>query len=184
MVSKMRIFLVLCSWLAAFPALALPSDSEQPVNIEADWAEADEVRRITIYKGRVIVIQGTIKITGDVVTFYYNEARELSKLVSVGRPARFHQQVDETGKMQRARATRIEYLVPTDTMILLEDATLSEGGDRVSADRIVYDTLNGRLKAEVKPPAVAKGKDGANKKPAKPTRRVRITITPDSSKKP
>lgn len=86
--------------------------------------------------------------------------------------------------MQRARATRIEYLVPTDTMILLEDATLSEGGDRVSADRIVYDTLNGRLKAEVKPPAVAKGKDGAKKKPAKPKRRVRITITPDSSKKP
>ena len=183
MVSEMRIFFVLCSWLAAFSAYALPSDSEQPVSIEADWAEADEVRRITIYKGRVIVIQGTIKITGDVVTFYYNEARELSKLASVGRPARFHQQVDETGKMQRARATRIEYLVPTDTMILLENATLSEGGDRVSADRIVYDTLNGRLKAEVKPPAVAKGKDGAKKEAAKPKRRVRITITPDSSKK-
>jgi lipopolysaccharide export system protein LptA len=174
-------FIAACLALAiSMTAWALPTDSEQPVNIEADWAEADEIRRITIYKGRVIVIQGSIRITGDVVTFYYNEARELSKLVSVGRPARFRQQVDETGVIQRARALRIEYLVPTDTMILLNDATLSEGGSKVSADRIVYDTLNGRLKAEAKPSVAAK--KGSTKKPQKKTR-VRITIEPDKTPK-
>lgn len=172
--------LLALSLLAPPSALALPTDSEQPVKIEADWAEADEVRRITIYKGRVIVEQGTIRITGDVVTMYYNESSELNKLVSVGRPARFRQQVDAAGTMQRARGGRIEYLVPKDTMILLSNATLSEGGKKVSADRIVYDTLNGKLKAEVNPQLAAKG-EGAGA-PKRPKGRVLITIEPE--KKP
>jgi lipopolysaccharide export system protein LptA len=170
-----RLCLLFVLLFGATPLWALPSDGDQPVNIEADWAEADEVRRITIYKGKVIVVQGSIRITGDVVTMYYNESSELNKLVSVGRPARFHQQVDAAGTMQRARATRLEYLVPTDTMILLNDATLSEGGKKVSADRIVYDTLNGKLKAEVKPQTASSG-DGKTKRG-----RVKITIKPQNN---
>ena len=73
---------------------AAPGDKDQPINIEADWAEADDARRITVYKGRVVVEQGTLRITGDVVTMYYDTSRELSKLVATGRPARFRQRED------------------------------------------------------------------------------------------
>ncbi|MBT6275574.1 MAG: lipopolysaccharide transport periplasmic protein LptA, partial [Chromatiales bacterium] len=134
--------------LGSTTATALTSDRDQPINIEADWAEADDTRRTTVYKGRVVVMQGSIRITGDVVTMYYDTKRELTKMVATGRPARFRQKADGKEGLQRADASRLEYLVRSDTMVLVGKAKLAQGASKVSADRIVYDTRNSRLKAE------------------------------------
>lgn len=175
MTSKITIALLGLLLSALFvPVEAAKSDKDQPITIEADWAEADDLRRITVYKGKVIVVQGTIRITGDVVTMYYSPTRELSKLVATGRPARFRQKQDEGDGYQRAKGSRIEYLVSTNTMILINNAELSQGSSKVSADRIVYDTARSRIKAESKPTATAKSKG----KKRKPKGRVRILIEP------
>jgi lipopolysaccharide export system protein LptA len=150
---------------------AARADKEQPIAIEADWAEADDARRVTVYKGRVVVEQGTIRITGDVVTMYYNPQRELSKMVATGRPARFQQQQDDGGGYQRAKANRMEYLVNSDTMVLIGAAELAQGASKVSADRIVYDTAKSRIKAESRP-TKSKGKKKSGRG------RVRIVIEP------
>ena len=42
-------------------AHALPSDSQQPINIQADSAEMDDKRGVAIYRGDVIITQGTLK---------------------------------------------------------------------------------------------------------------------------
>lgn len=42
-------------------AHALPSDSSQPINIQADSAELDDKRGIAIYRGDVVITQGTLK---------------------------------------------------------------------------------------------------------------------------
>ncbi len=58
-------------------------------------------------------------------------------------------------------------------MVLTGKASLAKGRDRISADRIVYDTLNARIKGE----SVAvktSGSDGGASKPG----RVSITIAP------
>ena len=157
--------------LLSDPSQAARTDKDQPISIEADWAEADDARRVTVYKGRVVVEQGTIRITGDVVTMYYNPGRELSKMVATGRPARFRQQQDDGGGFQRAKANRMEYLVNSDTMILIGTAELAQGASKVSADRIVYDTAKSRIKAESTPGKSRKGK-------RKPGGRVRIVIEP------
>jgi lipopolysaccharide export system protein LptA len=54
-------------------ALALSTDRDEPINIEADRAEADNAKRITTYYGDVIITQGTLKITGDTVTIEYDD---------------------------------------------------------------------------------------------------------------
>ena len=166
--------LALLSVFAVTPALAAEGDSDQPISIEADWAEADDARRITVYKGRVVVEQGTLRITGDVVTMYYDPSRELSKLVATGRPARFKQQEDGGTDYQRAKAKRLEYLVSSNTMILIGTAELSKGSSKVSADRIVYDTAKSRIKAESRPAAST----SKTKKKPKSGGRVRIIIEP------
>lgn len=176
--SVLRHLLAGATLFATVGAAALPSDSQQPINIEADWAEADDAQRTTVYKGRVVVVQGSIRITGDVVTMFYDTGRELNKLVATGRPARFRQQVDEAGKMQRATASRLEYLVDTDTMVLIGTAELAEGNSQVNAERIVYDTLNGRLKAES---GVRVSEDGTSDAPASTGGRVRIVIEPSQN---
>ncbi|MEM7404881.1 MAG: lipopolysaccharide transport periplasmic protein LptA [Pseudomonadota bacterium] len=177
MISKPTLALLgLLATVVLLPAHAARTDKDQPITIEADWAEADDLRRITVYKGKVIVVQGTIRITGDVVTMYYSPTRELSKLVATGRPARFRQKQDEGNEYQRAKGSRIEYLVSTNTMILINNAELAQGTSKVSADRIVYDTARSRIKAESKPTAAAKG--SGKGKPRKSKGRVRILIEP------
>ena len=159
-------------WMTPHIALAVATDKDKPITIEADWAEADDARRITIYKGKVVVIQGTIRVTGDIVTMYYDSARSLSKMVVTGRPARFQQKQDGGDGYQRAKATRMEYLVGSNTLVLIYKAELSQGTSQVSADRIVYDTARSKIKAESRP---TKSKGGGK---SKSKGRVRIVIEP------
>ena len=159
--------------------LALSTDREQPINIEADRAEADDLKRTTIYRGDVVITQGTLKITGETVTIYYDEKGDLTKLVSVGSPARFHQlpdgKSDLPGNYQKAQARRMEYYKDQDLIVLLGNAVYGQGGDRVAAERIVYDSRRSRMKAESRSAAAT---EEGREKPA----RVKIKIEPKKDK--
>lgn len=172
-----KLFLSLLALFLGQGAMALSTDREQPINIEADRAEADHARRITTYYGDVIITQGTLKITGDTVTIEYDDQNRLTKLVSEGAPARFRQlpdgKSDQPTNYQAAEASRMEYYAGKDVIILLGKAVYGQGGDRVAADRIVYDSINSRLKAESR--AAADGDGG------QPSSRVRIKIEPKKS---
>jgi len=158
---------------AAAPcALALSSDRDQPITIEADQAEADDARRVTVYRGKVVIDQGTLRITGETVTIYYDEQGELAKMVSVGAPARFRQLPDGEKEYRKAHAQRMEYYAKKDLIILLGDAEYGQGQDRLAAARIVYDSRRSRVKADAAAPVAASaGKPKASS-------RVRIKITP------
>lgn len=166
---------MLASLLYCGDLSALSTDSEQPINIEADRAEADDIKRTTIYRGDVVITQGTLKITGETVTIYYDENGDLTKLVSVGNPARFHQlpdgEPDVPKSYQKARAKRMEYYESKDFIVLLGDAVYDKGGDRVAAERIVYDSKRSRMKAESRPATAAAE---STEKPE----RVKIKIEP------
>lgn len=170
---RVAILLTLGWTLLAGPVWALSTDSEQPVHIEADWAEGDEIARTTVYKGKVVVVQGSLRISGDVVTMYFDENRELTRLIAVGRLARFRQKPDGDEQYQRAKANQIQYDVPSNTMVLTGNAELSKGEDRIEADRIVYDTFNARIKGE----SMAVATPDAPATTSKPGR-VTITIKP------
>jgi lipopolysaccharide export system protein LptA len=171
---------LLAAALLAPPAGALTSDREQPILIEADSAEADDVKRTTVYKGEVVIDQGTLRITGDHVTIHYDERGDFTKLIALGNPARFRQlpdgQKNEESNFQRARASRMEYYKESDTIVLLGNAVYGQGGDRVAADRIEYDSRNSRMKARTVAASKEKKKAGAEQPQKK--RRVRITIQP------
>jgi lipopolysaccharide export system protein LptA len=151
---------------------ALSTDRDQPVSIEADWAEADDLRGISVYKGKVLITQGSLKISGDEVTMYFDDGKALKRMVAVGRLARFQQKPDGKAEAQRAKANRIVYEIAKDTMILTGNAQLAQGADKINADRIVYDTLNARIKGESRPTSKSPKASGNS------SGRVRITINP------
>nr|VFJ58332.1 MAG: lipopolysaccharide export system protein LptA [Candidatus Kentron sp. DK] len=137
----------LTSLLLIPSAHALSTDKNQPIHVEADWAEADDMRRTTVYKGAVVITQGSLRINGDTVTLYYDKDHELTKVEINGRPAQFRQRPDDGKKEQRARANRMEYFTDRDLIILLGDAQSWQGARRISADRIEFDTKRSRVKA-------------------------------------
>lgn len=171
------LFLALWWSLAAW---SLSSDGDQPINVEADNAEADNAARISIYKGDVVITQGTLRITGDTVTIYYDERFEMTKMITEGRPSTFRQLPDGETEYRTARARRMEYYATEDLIILIDNAQYGTGDTLVKADRIEYDSLNARVKAQTNnSTAAASGKTAGDG-----TSRVRITLQPGAGGTP
>ena len=157
-----ELFLIL---LATLPgaALALSTDRDQPVHIEADRGELDDVTGVTIYEGRVVVTQGSIKITGDRVVLHYDDQRDISRAEAVGKPATYQQLSDGESEPLQARALRMDYQVKDGVIDLYDDASVLQSGNSLFGNRITYDTLNERVKAS----RSGSGED-----------RVRVILTP------
>ena len=155
--------------IAPSQAHALSSDRDQPINIEADSAEADENERVTIYRGNAIITQGTLSIRGETIWIYLSQDDEFIKLVSVGSPARMRQLPDGEDQYLTADAKRLEYLAEEDRILLIGDAVYGRGEDRVMAQRIEYDSRRGKM--------LAGANAAAGATPTEPGR-VRIQIKP------
>ena len=120
-------------------ALALPSDREQPISIEADHAQLDDKEGITQYKGNAILIQGTLKITGDIITFYYDDEKQITKAVAQGDFATY-KQVQKPGEDPvRARALQMEYHAKAQKIYLIGKGHVWQNGDEFSGNKIEYD---------------------------------------------
>jgi len=156
--------------LASTGAHALSTDREQPIVIEAQTAEADNKAQVTIYRGDVVITQGTLRITGDTVWIHYDDANSITKAVSEGQPAKFRQLTDGKKDYMTADAERMEYHADKDLILLIGNARYGEGKDKITASRIEYDSRQGRVKA---------GGTATGSKDPKGSDRVRITINPE-----
>ncbi len=139
-------FFALLNVLSA-PSLALESDQQQPLYLEADDAELDEKRAISVYKGHVLIRQGTLEIRADQVTIYHREDRHPERIVALGTPATYRQDLEGERQPLRAQAQRMEYLTAKDAIILIGQAVVYQGKDSFRNDRIVYDRAKGQVKA-------------------------------------
>jgi lipopolysaccharide export system protein LptA len=168
-------FLLFC--LSFLPALAfaLPSDREQPINIEADHAQLDDEQGVTQYKGNAILTQGTLRITGDIITFYYDENQQIKKAVATGDLATYKQVHKPGEEPVRARALQMEYHAKIQKIYLIGKGHVWQQGDEFSGNHIEYDIARNIVHANSAPVQVG----GKTQKSG----RVHIIIQPPGSKK-
>lgn len=150
----------------------LESDKDQPIEIEADTGELDDLQNISIYKGDVITVQGTIRMTGDKMTVYYTEDDEMDYLIMKGRPATYRQLPEDSSVYDHAEALTMEYYELKEFVVLIDEALVTQEGLRFSGDRIEYDTKLSQVKAWSN-----KTKVGASSEDAKPKKKKRVKIT-------
>lgn len=164
---RTSLLLAICTsaWLAAPAVHALPEDRKQPVEVTADSAERDERAGTTTYSGRVLIVQGTIRIEADTVVLKSNGSK-LQHMQASGAPATFQQQPEPDKGLVTARGKRIDYNVAEEHVILLDDASMEQDGSTVNGDRIDYFVSKQLVKA------------GAA--PDQPQRRVRVVIPPEA----
>lgn len=157
-------------------ALALPSDREKPINIEADHAQMDDRQGVTQYKGDAILTQGTLKITGDVITFFYNENRELEKAVAEGNLATYRQVHKQGDEPVRAKGLQMEYYAGEQKIYLIGDGYVWQSGDEFEGNHIEYDIERNQVIANSRPVTIGgqekRDDDG----------RVHVTIQPQSKR--
>ncbi len=138
---KQVIFLLLSVGILMLPtpSLGLSDDAQQPIQVEADTAEFDDNTGISVYRGKVRVTQGSMVLRGDHVTVTAPD-RRLKKITSKGKPSTFHQVTDE-GENIDAEAEHMEYNTTANKIILLKKATLHQGKNSFSSERIEYNLI-------------------------------------------
>lgn len=163
--------------MASANAFALSSDADQPIEIEADFAELDEQAGRTIYRGRVEVRQGSIHMKGDVLEAEFDANQNLDKVQLRGEPAWFKQTPDNSTVDVEGQALTIDYFKLESRVLLQKNAVVTRGQQRFEGDRIDYDTARSVVKARAAQPAA-----GTEAQPGKaPGGRVRVIIPPKKS---
>tara|TARA_R110002096_G_scaffold42642_6_gene114845 strand:+ start:3750 stop:4295 length:546 start_codon:yes stop_codon:yes gene_type:complete len=177
MKSLLKASILLFAVAAAFDAAALATDSQQPIEIEADFAELDDQEGKTIYVGNVVVTQGSIRMTGDKLKVNFSEDRDLEDVYLEGRPAYFKQTPDN-GEDVEGEALLIEYHQLKSLLHLISKARLTQGDRLFEGDRINYDTAKSVITARAVPKAKQQQVTGKEKQ----TGRVRVIIPPRKPK--
>lgn len=152
---------------------ALSTDKDQPIEIEADAAELDDQKGVTVYTGNVVVSQGSIRMTGDKMTVYYTKDNDLDTVIMLGQPATYKQLPDNSEIYDEAEALRMEFYNLKNLVVLIDNALVKQEGLRFSGNRIEYDTETSKIKARGAPDNTA-----ADEEKPSGSGRVKITIQP------
>ena len=131
---------LLCALTAVSGAYALPTDRDQPIHVQADSAELDDRQGKAVYRGDVVITQGTLKITGNTVTVTRNAKGEIDTFTSQGRPAYYEQQPEVGESLVQAYGRTIEYFAGNERIVLTDQAKVVRDGNTFEGERIVYDT--------------------------------------------
>ncbi len=161
---RIRILMLGIALLAA-PAHAEKTDRDKPVNLEADTVTLDDIRKVGVYQGNVILSQGTLMLRADRVQVTQN-ADGLERISATGRPVAFRQKLDDREEFIEGFADRIEYNGVTSQLELIGQARLRRGSDELRGAQISYNantefykvvgepgaqTPSGRVRAVIRP---------------------------------
>ena len=175
-VGALRVAALLCCMLLAAPgAQAEKSDSDKPVNLEADRVTIDDSKQTAMFEGNVTLTQGTLQIRGD--RMEVRQDKEGFKYGTTwGNPAHFRQKREGFDEYIEGWAERIEYDGRAETMQMFIRAQMKRGLDEVRGNYISYDAKTEFYQV------IGGGAKGAA--PNNPDGRVRAVIQPKSKDKP
>lgn len=139
-VNTLPLLLSLAASLGSTTAWALPTDREQPIRVQADSAELDDKQGVAVYKGDVVVTQGSMKLTGNTVTLKQNKNGDIEVVTSVGKPAYFEQKPAPDKEITKAYGLTIQYFVAQNRVILIDQAKVIQEGNTFEGEKVVYDT--------------------------------------------
>ncbi|MHB0990909.1 MAG: lipopolysaccharide transport periplasmic protein LptA [Burkholderiales bacterium] len=141
-------------------AQAEQADRTKPVNIEANSVDMDDLHKIGIYTGNVVLTQGTLLLHADKLIVHQN-GEGFSTAVAYGNPVSFRQKQDGSDEYIEAYADRIDMDNQQNTVLLTGHAKLKKGADVMHADTMFYNTVTERFWA--KNEAGTAGASGVNR---------------------
>ncbi len=127
-------------------SLALSTDGDQPIAVEADHLEVRDKDNISIYRGNVSLVQGSLEIRSDRLVIHFNDRRELVLMEMTGQPATFRQ-LDDERKEMLGQANRINYIESESRLELFDEARFSRNGDTIESNQIRINTESNAIQA-------------------------------------
>ena len=120
------------------PVLAEKADRDKPVHLEADNVTLDDMKKLSVFQGNVVLIQGTLMMRADRI-----EARQngdgLQSVSASGRPVSFRQKRDGVDEYIEGYANQVEFDNVQSLLSLSGEARLRKGDDEIRGSLITYD---------------------------------------------
>ena len=162
-----------------FPAHAEKADREKPINLEADRMSMDDINKVQVYEGNVILTQGTLQIrTAKLVVT--QDADGFQKGVATSGEnglARFRQKREGKDEWIDGEAERIEHDAREDTTQFFIRGWVRSGQDEVRGPYISYNALTEKY-------LVTNGRGESQSAVGVPQARVRAIIQPKGKNPP
>ena len=134
--------------LAAPQALALKSDTQQPVYINSDTQQVDMKSNQVVFEGDVSLKQGSINIDADRIVVTRDPKTEAIKQIQAfGKPAKFSQLMDD-GKTLSGQAVELDYRISTDELTMKGQAQLAQDNNTIKGSSIRYQIGKQKLVAD------------------------------------
>lgn len=169
--------------LVSSPSMALESDRQKPLEVNANSTDGTLGDGVTTLRGAVDIRQGTLHITADEAEVVKADGR-VQQVTFRGKPAFLEQEIEEQGLVQ-ATAQTIDYSVANGLVTLSGSADVKHPQYQISGELLTYDLNiqhfkgsgdnngNGRIRIRLDPevlddPKLNKGKKKKDKdaKPA------------------
>jgi lipopolysaccharide export system protein LptA len=119
------------------PLLALETDRQKPLEVNANSTEGTLGDGVTTLRGAVDIRQGTLHITADEAEVVKADGR-VQKVTFRGKPAFLEQDIEEQGLVQ-ATAKTIEYQVASGIVTLTGKADVKHPQYQISGEVLTYD---------------------------------------------
>lgn len=126
---------------------ALDSDAQQPVVVEADSVEIDELNHVSTYSGKVTFQQGSLLISAEKVLIE-TENRRIKRITAAGAPATFRQRPEGARDDVQGKALEIRYEGDARVLTLLGQAEFTQGSNLFSGSTMTYDLGRDTLRAQ------------------------------------
>ena len=141
-----KFFLIVLMFFSTF-SLALSTDAEQPIEIEADSVVVDELLGFNEFTGNAEVRQGSLLMTAQLIQVQTNTDGVETMLARGTKktPAKYSQNQENQARFIEATATLITYDVNKGMIFLEGDAHLIQGFDSFSGEKLNYDINNDKV---------------------------------------
>ena len=141
-----KLLILLIAFVASL-VFALPEDSEQPIEIEAQSVVVDETTGFNEFSGDAEVRQGSLLLLAELIQVQTDNEEVVSMVAkgSLEKPAKYIQSQENQARFVEATATQITYDVDKGMVFLVGHAQLVQGFDSFSGDTLDYDINNDRV---------------------------------------
>jgi lipopolysaccharide export system protein LptA len=129
--------LFFCLLFLNMPLMALESDRQEPLEVNANSTDGTLGDGITTLRGHVDIRQGSLHITADEAEVNKIDGR-VKSVTFRGQPAFLEQEIEEQGMVQ-ATANVIEYQVASGLVTLSGNAEVKHPQYQISGDSLTYD---------------------------------------------
>ena len=120
------------------PAHARDTERRDALNVRAATVNVDEKTGIAVYRGNVVMTQGSLRLEADRLEVRTDKNRRLQTMIATGRPARLRGFTENREEELKADAERVVFQAAKREIEMSGNAWARQGADEFRADHIYY----------------------------------------------